>query len=263
MTKKQAEKLIPKLLSVLGSQHEETPPPALTEDPLEHLMLLILLEQETERRTERAMKHLRERFVDWNEVRVSSSFEIEQVIVGLADSAGKANRIKRVLEGIFTKHNALTLAALAEMPSDKALKHLLSINGIVWRDAAQLMLTRYNLPVLPLDDGIVRVAVRLGLCEDGASIEDSRKTFESLVPKRRFWEFFRYFQMHAEQACTADGYRCAKCPLVKDCTTGAMQAKAPVKKKQGAAGEAASRAKEAGTPRSAKKKTKKKTKRPK
>ena len=265
MTKKQAEKLIPQLLSVLERQHEKADPPALTEDPVEHLVLLILHEQETERRTERALKQLRERSVDWNEVRVSAPFEIEQVIAGVADSAGKARRIKRILEGIFTKHNSLTLAELAEMPTGKALRHLLSIDGIEWRDAAQLMLVRYSLSVLPLDEGVIRLVSRIGLCDDGASLEDARMTLESVVPKRRFWDFFHYFKIHAEQACPAEGFTCAKCPLMKACTTGQEQSKQPTKKKRPAAEKAAPKTKKTRSPRPsgkrAKKKPKKKAKR--
>lgn len=232
MTKKDAERAIPKLIAQLGKQYGKSAPPEPTEESLEHLILLILLERTSERRAERALKQLRARFVDWNEVRVSAAFEIDEAIKDVEDARTKAERIRRILEGIFAKQNVLSLKDLDDMPPEKALRYLSSIDGIAWKDAAQLMLAHYDHPVLPVDEGVARVASRIGLCPESNSIQETRKALEPLAPERSFWEFFRLCQFHAEDTCIQGEYRCAKCTLAKQCETGDPEVGPRRKRKQ-------------------------------
>lgn len=232
MTKKDAERKIPKLIAQLRRQYGKTSPPEPTLEPIEHLVLLVLIEHTSERRAERALKQLCERFVDWNEVRVSAAFEIGEAIKDVEGSSAKAERVRRILEGLFTKQNSLALDDLDDMPPEKALRYLLSIDGMQWQDAAQFVLLHYDHPALPVDASVARLASRIGLCTKGTSVQDTRKTLEPLVPKRSMWEFFHLFQLHAENACTQEDYECTKCTLAKECETHKLSVGSAAKKKR-------------------------------
>jgi len=254
VTKKEAEKKLPRLLSLLGKQYGKTAPPELTEEPTHDLIRLVLLECTSERKAERAFKLLRERFVDLNEARVSSAFEIEEVISCVEDAATKAVRIKQILEGLLEKQNVVSLKRIEELPPKEALDHLTSTNGISWADAAQLMLVRYGHPLLPLDEAVVGAAARIGLCREGLSIEQARRTLTSVVPKRRFWDFFRLMQCHARRTCLDEDLQCEKCSLARSCERPAALAKHKAKPKKRAATTRRSAAKSSARSRPAKKK---------
>src|ERR1700687_1484663 len=50
---------------------------------------------------EKAYKKLRDRFFDWNEIRVSSSREIEEVFADLPDAEARALRLISFLQEVF------------------------------------------------------------------------------------------------------------------------------------------------------------------
>lgn len=260
VTKKEAERKLPRLLSLLEKQYGKTAPPEPTEEPTDDMIRLVLLECTSERKAERAFKLLRERFVDLNEARVSSAFEIQEVISCVEGAAAKAVRIKEILEGLLEKQNVLSLQRIEELPPREALDHLTSTNGISWADAAQLMLVRYGHPLLPMNEAVAGAAARIGLCRAGLSIERARKTLGSVVSKRRYWDFFRLMQCHAWRICLEQDLQCGKCPLARSCEYAAAQAKRKAKPKKRAATTRKSTAKSSARSRPAKGKAKKKTK---
>ena len=54
MTKKQTERMIAKLIAQLEKQYGKVEPPDPTEEPMERLIMLVLLERTTGRKAERA-----------------------------------------------------------------------------------------------------------------------------------------------------------------------------------------------------------------
>ena len=226
MTKKQAGKTIPKLIAALEKQYGKQQPPPQRENLLDHFILLMLLEHTSLRRAERAFRRTKTRFVDWNEVRVSTETEILEVVEGVHDAHDKVERVRNALEGIFQKQNLVSLDNLSEMEPDRALRHLTSIRGVEWKDAAQFMLAHYDHPVLPVDKAVARVAQRIGLCDGASPVREVHESIGPLVPKRKLWTVSRLLQQHASDICTPDNYRCDKCVLAKVCEHAAAQAAA-------------------------------------
>ncbi len=260
MTKKEAEKRIAKALSVLAKRFGAPRRPVPGEEPLDTLLFLVLLDGASERRAERAFRHMGELFVDWNELRVSSPLEIEEAIAGVEDARTKARRIGALLNGIFDRQNQLSLAGLLGMDAKELESFLTNIEGMTWADAAQLLFVQFERPVLPVDEDIVRVAMRLGVCGDASNVEEVRKAIESIVPKKKYWECFRLFKLHAATTCVLQDYACGKCPLAAQCETGlaVREAEAAAKKaKSTKSTKTAKKAKKAGAakPRTARPKS--------
>jgi endonuclease III len=96
--------------------------------------------------------------------------------------------------------------ALADVP------HLESAG----RHRALLFVGRFR--VLPVDDGMARVAARLGLAPV-ASVRAARRALTGALPPDidAYRDAALYLAHHAEHACIAHGPHCHVCPLAVEC----------------------------------------------
>jgi len=220
VTRKEAQKRLPKALTALAKKFGAPKRPLPGERPLDTLLFLLLLDRAPERKAERAFKRLGESVVDWNELRVSYPIEVQEMIADTADSFEKAHKLVRVLNGVFNRHNRLALDDLEGMERDKALRFLAGIEGMEWSDAAQLMLIQFDAPILPVDEGMLRVLKRMGVCKEDADVQDASKAVAGMIPKTKYWDAFRLFSLLAVGACAAEAPACARCPIRSLCATG-------------------------------------------
>src|SRR5690349_5420178 len=79
---------------------------------LEQFIYGICREGATRAQADRAYANLRDRFFDWNEVRVSSSREIEEAMEDLPDAEGRAQRLLSFLQEVFETTFAYDLESL-------------------------------------------------------------------------------------------------------------------------------------------------------
>src|SRR3954447_10913182 len=78
------------------------PAPAVESRPvLEEFVYGLCRAGATPEQADRAYAFLRERFFDWNEVRVSSVRELEEAFEGLPDAEPRAHRIIAFLQEVF------------------------------------------------------------------------------------------------------------------------------------------------------------------
>src|SRR5438309_1449484 len=73
------------------------------EDPrpvLEEFIYGVCRENATREQADQAYACLRERFFDWNEIRVSSIRELEDAFAGLSDAEGRAQRLVAFLQEV-------------------------------------------------------------------------------------------------------------------------------------------------------------------
>src|SRR4051794_3066250 len=68
---------------------------------LEQFIYALCRSDSSPEQADRAFKHLRECFFDWNEIRVSSVRELEEAMVGLSDAEARAQRLLSFLQEVF------------------------------------------------------------------------------------------------------------------------------------------------------------------
>src|SRR6266478_7558734 len=99
LTTTNKQKVLDKILGALKKRYEPQDP---EERPvLEQFMYAICREGATRQGADRAYQNLRDRFYDWNEVRVSSAREVEDALGGLPESEARAQRIISFLHEVF------------------------------------------------------------------------------------------------------------------------------------------------------------------
>src|SRR4051794_18585598 len=93
------QRLLSQLFTVLKKRYE--PADQESRPVFEQLLYAVCREGATREQADRAFKTLRERFFDWNEIRVSSTREIEESIADLPQADERAQRLVSLLQEVF------------------------------------------------------------------------------------------------------------------------------------------------------------------
>lgn len=188
---------------------------------LEQLLYAVCREGVTRDRAEQAYRNLRERFFDWNEIRVSSSREVAEALAGLSDAEARAQRIISFLQEVFETEFSFDLEGLHKKGLKQAARQLSRYQAA--NDYAVAWVVQQSLGghALPLDAPSLRVLRRLGLVEgEQVDLEGLRGSLEHLVPKARGPLFNDLISVLADDVCWEEGPNCPSCPLLNSCPTG-------------------------------------------
>lgn len=205
--------------------------------PLEQLILLMLARGGTLPKARRALKILQTDYVDWNDVRVTSSREIAARIadlVGQRQALEKAEKIIEVLSMIYHRFNRINLDFMqngdgggdAEDAARKRTRLFawLAERSFAW--PAMLTLHALKKPDVVVDGGLPRVLARLGLVEAKATPAAIRERLLATVPEELLVTFQFVSYVLSEENCHAKAPDCPRCPMKSACPSAAAFLKA-------------------------------------
>jgi len=189
-------------------------------DPISELVLTIISQNTADTNSRPAFEALREAFPDWYQLAEVNPEEIANAIHAGGLEHIKANRIKLVLKEILRQRGQLDLNFLKRTPLDEAKAWLKQLPGVGPKTAACVLLFSLDMPALPVDTHVYRVARRLGLVSAKASVESAHDILESLVPAKDVLRFHLLLVEHGRRQCTARCPDCPPCPLLEYCPFG-------------------------------------------
>lgn len=169
---------------------------------LEHLLLGVCLEDADLPAAETVLERLKTDFHDWNEVRVSSVPELHEATKGLPHREEKALRIKKVLQSLFESTYTFDLEELRRKPLGQAAKRLSKLQGVSPFAIAYTVQVALGGHAIPVDEGVARLMVRLGIADEDANHEEIRSRLERYIPKARGQEFTVVVRQIAAQAAS-------------------------------------------------------------
>jgi endonuclease-3 len=188
---------------------------------LEQFIYGLCREGATAEQAERAFRQLRERFFDWNEVRVSSQRELEETFANLPEPEIRAQRLTSFLQEVFETTFSFDLDSLQKKGLKQAAKQLSrfqAANDYVVSWVVQQSLGGH---AIPIDSPTLRCTRRLGLLDENQDdLETLRASLEHLVPKARGLVFGEAVSLVANEYCWEDEPNCGSCPLSSECATG-------------------------------------------
>jgi endonuclease-3 len=187
---------------------------------LQEFVFGLCRENATPEQAERAYRNLRERFFDWNEVRVSSARELEEAFAGMPNAEVRAQRLVAFLQEVFETTYSFDLEGLQKKGLKQAAKQLgryQAANDFVGAWVVQRSLGGH---AIPLDAPTLRCARRLGLVDgELEGPEAARGSLEHLVPKAKGPAFTDLLGELAGEHCWEDSPNCPACPLASECPT--------------------------------------------
>lgn len=172
--------------------------------------------------TEDAMKsyqRLQERFVDWNETRVSSVREIQEAIDFCPGSLELAVFIKNLLEFVHREHQSVSLEFLAEQNLGDIRQYLKQFKGIDNATVELILLLRKEYPVFPLNEGAETVLRRLGILRATSTPLQRAKQLHDLVEPDQTLNLHHFLLNHSREVCPPETTRvdCQSCDLREMC----------------------------------------------
>lgn len=185
--------LCKKLLALLRSRYHQTFKQDLP--VLETMLYAAVLENASAEQADSAYGRLFNEFLDLNEVRVSSVYELERLFQDMPDTSWKpthaagsgpqrrAMHVKMILQYIFEKAYQFDYESLRRKTQEIAAKELGKIKGISPFVRSFTQQQALDSHLLAIDDAQNRVLIWLGLSEPGSSTEQTAELVKPLIRK--------------------------------------------------------------------------------
>jgi endonuclease-3 len=177
-----------KVHKVLKKYYKPVAPPA-DRPVLEHLLFACCLEDARYDAAEEAFAGLVHTFFDWNEVRVTSISELSEAMAALPDPRAAANRLKRVLHGVFEELYSFDLEDKRKKNLGPTVKWLERIDGTTKFSVAYVVQAALGGHAIPVDAGTLAALGVVGLVTDADVETGEVPGLERAVTKSRGVEF--------------------------------------------------------------------------
>lgn len=156
---------------------------------LVQLIYAALLENNSAAAAMQAFERIEDSFIDWNELRVSTTAELLELLPMLRDSRRNCERVRQTLQWIFQATYNFDLEDWRDKGYDAFHKYLTG-NPFLTRfiiDYTERVV--FHADTLPLDEGAMRVLRMLDLVDVSPENQEEPKSWELGVPKASFNEF--------------------------------------------------------------------------
>ncbi len=154
------------LMKKLKSRHKD---PEVTEyAPTTQLIMAFLQADASRRKAEQAYDALMEEMVDNNELRVSHTDEIVEVIgEDYPRVYWRVERLRESLNEVYRREHDIKMTKAAAMNKKEQRQFLDTLPGITPYAAASVMLLCFGGHAIPVDDKLVALLVREGVVDEG------------------------------------------------------------------------------------------------
>lgn len=187
-------------------------------DPLAELILTVLSQSTNDRNRDIAYLRLRQRFADWDAVRLAPVGEVEEAIRPGGISKVKSARIKAILDALAERNGgALSLDWLIEQKLEDARAYLTSLPGVGRKTAACVLLFALGMHDIPVDTHVSRVGMRLRLLRPGARFEELHDQMLAMCRPGEELELHVNLLRHGRRTCHARSPACGRCALAGMC----------------------------------------------
>ena len=183
---------------------------------LDELVLTILSQNTSDRNSDLAYARMRERCPTWEDVRDAPEAELVEALRPGGLAVQKAPRIQAVLRDL----EELDLEWLGGLPVDEAMRWLVALPGVGPKTASCVLLFSLDVPVMPVDTHIHRIALRVGLVPAGTTADAAHALLTEMTPPGRMLEAHLLLIRHGRMTCTARRPRCEECVLLDLCDYG-------------------------------------------
>lgn len=207
-----------RILAVLAKQHPDAFTELVFRNPFELLVATILSAQCTDERVNRVTPALFKRFPDPNSLALADLDELEKLIKTTGFFRSKARSLMGTAALLAKEHNGKVPASM---------ESLVKLPGVGRKTANVVLGHGLNLPGLPVDRHVLRVAKRLGLTRS-----DNPETVEAeltaIFPAKHWVRVSDTLIRHGRRICKPLPH-CARCEVRDDCayTAGGQGVPAP------------------------------------
>jgi endonuclease-3 len=170
-------------------------------------------------------RQLRRQFPTWTRVMDAPVADVQRQIAICGLARMRAHRLQAMLRRIRADRGTLSVEFLADEPRDAAYAYLMGFHGIGPKTAAYTLLFSFGMPVMPVDNGILRVAKRLRLVRAKARDAEAGRVLEKLTAAADVYPMHVLAFAHAKARCRPKNPKCHECRLLELCPHGQRRVK--------------------------------------
>lgn len=196
---KKYSKEIEKLFRSLKIRSSKVKFPAYT-DPVDAVIYAALSEYMADPAAKTACRKLGRHFVDWNDLRVSRSEEILDVLGNDSkDYEEIASELTRMLNAVFNRYHAVTLMSLTEIGKKQAKTELQELDGITPFVVNYCVLTSLHGHAIPLSEKMVDCLRLNKLVHPGADYDTIKGFLERQITSAHAYQFYTFLKRLSEK----------------------------------------------------------------
>jgi endonuclease III len=159
------------LLKKLGKPRE--PMPLENADPVTVLVMSFLMWDATTSRAATALKRLRDRVVDYNDLRVSMPHElVDWIGPRYPQALERCQRMRAALRHVYDREHAVNLDRLRDMGRREVRTYLRSLDGIAPYVADRVTLLCFDTHCVPVDARLHRCLVKAGVGDEDTDVAE-------------------------------------------------------------------------------------------
>jgi len=201
----------------LLKQHYGVPEPAGRKDPVDSLITTILSQNTNDDNRDVAKQRLDERFDSCEAILNADVEDVAEAVRPAGLGPTKAERIQTFLRMLKEERGDFTLEHVRKMERDEAKRYLQKFPGVGPKTAAVTLCFAFDMPVMPVDTHVYRLAKRLQLIPEDTTRERAHDILEREVPDERVYEFHINLIKHGRRVCTARNPSCQESFLAEYC----------------------------------------------
>jgi endonuclease III len=173
------------------------------EEPLEALVAALISERYPDTEARKIYKRMQSHFTDLNDLRVSRTEEIIEVMDDHSESAQAAAQVlTRILNQVYDRYDMMTLASLKGMGKRQGRKEIEDLEGVSRFVADYCFLTALGGHAIPLTESMKALLVKEQLIHPEATEEEIHGFLERQIPAAEAWSFYTLLRAAAEGTLT-------------------------------------------------------------
>jgi endonuclease-3 len=168
----------------------------------------------------RGYAQLRRQFSTWPKVLAAPVGDVQRCIAICGLARMRARRLQALLATIKAQRRGLSIEFLADADSREAYDYLTGFHGIGPKTAAFTLLFGFGHPVLPVDNGVLRVLRRTRLVRPKARDAEAERVMSPVIPAGKHYALHVLLFRHAKSRCRPKNPKCDDCAVLAVCPFG-------------------------------------------
>lgn len=177
-------------------------------NPLEMLVAVMLSAQTTDAAVNKVTPALFARYKTAQDYADASLTDLEGYIKRIGLYRNKARSLKKMGQALVDDFNG-------EVPH--TMQSLTKLPGVGRKTANVVLGECFNVPSVPVDTHVERIAKRLGFAKKDDSVLTVEKKLKRTLPRDRWMKLHHQFIFFGRYFCTARNPKCKECRLVDLC----------------------------------------------
>ena len=175
------------------------PQKVIYEEPLEALVYAVISENMPGKAAQSAMKRISDNFIDLNDLRVSLSAEVIEVLgEDTSVTRNVASSLTKALRAVFNRYNTISLEELKKMGKRPARQALEQVEGTSTFVVDYCMLTSLQGHSIPLTKNMIQYLRRKEIVHPAADEQEIEGFLTRQISAKNGYEFYALLRQESE-----------------------------------------------------------------